>query len=88
MKKKKMDDNRNVSRNAESEFAPSEKPVYHGRYEKESDDSQFSYEVAPMSSYQGRYAADTDTSYKTDSVEESEYFYRAKHDAGSTQACR
>ena len=36
-----------------------------------------------MSSYQGRYAADTDTSYKTDSVEESEYFYRAKHDAGS-----
>lgn len=83
MKKKKMDDNRNVSRNAESEFAPSEKPVYHGRYEKESDDSQFSYEVGPMSSYQGRYAADTDTSYKTDSVEESEYFYRAKHDAGS-----
>ncbi len=83
MKKKKMDDNRNVSRNAESEFAPSEKPVYHGRYEKESDGSQFSYEVGTMSSYQGRYAADTDTSYKTDSVEESEYFYRAKHDAGS-----
>ena len=83
MKKKKMDDNRNVSPKAESEFAPSEKPVYHGRYEKESDDSQFSYEVGPMSSYQGRYAADTDTSYKTDSVEEYEYFYRAKHDAGS-----
>ena len=82
-KKKNTEDNRNVSLPEETGYTETEKPVYRGRYEKESDGTQFSYETGPISSYQGRYAADTDTSYKTDSVEEYEDYYHARHEAGS-----
>lgn len=82
-KKKKTDDNRNISLTETEGYTETERPVYHGRYEKEPDGTQFSYETGPISTYQGRYAKDTDSSYRTDSVEENENFYRAKHDAGS-----
>jgi len=61
----------------------SDTPVYHGRYEKTDDEYEASPVRETMSSYQGRYASDADTSYKTDSVEEYEDFYRAKHEAGT-----
>ena len=41
-KKEKTEDNRTVNRNEENTFTETERPVYHGRYEKESDGTQFS----------------------------------------------